>query len=137
MPDTTTDWIKPGAAVVLYDTAARRDSRDVVQTTIKRVAGKSFTVDDRRGEIRFPIDRLRVRQGGGMLASSWTRHVVPAGSDTAREVLAEAAMQRAENAARNAVDAWERDRSRENRHAAIAALQALDEHDPESNGDPR
>lgn len=125
------DWVTPGASVVLYNTGGRSSPRNVVETTVKRVAEQSFTVDDGRAELRFRFATLSVRQGG-----DWghTRNVVPAGSAKAREVLAEAHAQRVEHAAWAAADDWVRDRSDHAKlRRAITALQALDALRPTTN----
>lgn len=122
--EDVSDWIKPGAAVVLYNTGGAGTSRNVTTSAIAKVAAKSFTVESEA--TRFPIDRLAVSQGGSW---GWTRHVVPADSDKALEVLAEDARQRAEARARTAVDQWLRQRTPETRRAAIVALQALEQHE--------
>ena len=121
MTTTDTDWIKPGTEVVLYNTGGSGTSRNVRRTTIKKVAAKSFTVSAE--DVRFPVDRLSVSQGGSW---GWTRHVTPADSENARELLAEAARQAADRRARSAVDDWVRSRTKANRLAAIAALQAIE-----------
>lgn len=128
----TPDWISPGTPVVLYNTGGASRNRNVVETTIKKVAGKSFTVDAE--DTRFPIDRLHVSQGGTW---GWTREVVPADSVTARHVLAEHRHLLAKNRARRAVDDWSRSPSRETRLAAITALQALDSFEPPDTEETR
>lgn len=114
----STDWITPGAEVVTYSTGSNRDVR---RQAIEKVAKRSFTVTDGS---RFPIDSLQRHEGG-----TWGRsvHVVPADSETALEELAGAVRRRLMDDASRAVDEWVRNRTRENRLAAIVALQAIDD----------
>ena len=60
MADTATDWIAPGAPVVIYwDT--RDDKHPTFHvTTIKRIAGQSFTVE--QVDERFKLDTLATKR---------------------------------------------------------------------------
>jgi hypothetical protein len=67
-----------------------------------------------------------VRHGAGAFASE-TFVAVDADSDRAHDVLGTTARRDRDTEASRAVHAWLADRSAENRHAAINALQAIDE----------
>lgn len=119
----TPEWLVPGAAVLAYSTGGQSQRTNSAKTTVKKVAAKSFTVE-REKEPRFDLGTQSAREGGTW---GWTRRVVPADSDTAREVLAAERGRRLVYAADAAFDAWQRDRSPANRAAAIAALQAVED----------
>lgn len=125
MPRTETrpEWLVPGAKVVLYSTGGASTPRNVVITTITKVATKSFTVENST-EPRFRIDTLSCRQGGTW---GWTRHVVPADSDEGRAEIAAEQRRRKVLKAEWLCEAWIRLPDEEGRLAAIAALQALGE----------
>lgn len=115
-------WLVPGAKVVVFNDTLPGYSRSVRVSTVNKVATKSFTVDGE--QVRFSIGQQKHRTG-----SSWTssaRCVVPFDSDAARTELANARARDLTYAARDAVEKWERNRTRENRLAAIAALQAIE-----------
>lgn len=119
---TDTSWIQPGVEVVVYNNSrlnptARRDR-------VAKVATKSFTTEKGHKGERFPLDRPERRIGG-----TWghQEYVVAADSATGRAELAKQAARNRMQRARNAVAGWERNRTRENRLAAIAALQAVDD----------
>lgn len=116
-----TDWIVPGAAVVLYSSGGPSRNYNPTHSRIKKVATKSFSVEDDR-EPRFDLRSQTARQGGSW---GWTRHCVPADSPEAAKVLAAVDRGRKANRARGAVDEWIRVRSRDARLAAIAALEAV------------
>lgn len=121
-----TNWITPGAEVLVYTSLGRNESTHPVKTTIKRVAAKSFSVTA-ENEPRFDLEDQRSPQQG---RSSWSGHyrrVVPIDSDEAREVIAAENRLRIRNRARKAVDAWIKDRTRDSRLAAIAALEAVED----------
>lgn len=127
---TAPDWIRPGAPVVLYTSGSRSGHPHAVRTTVKRVAAQSFVVDDGDHEQRFRFDRMSVRMSVRQDPPwDWTRHAAHPGSAEAVRALAEEAAYRAESTAISAVDEWRRDRTRENRRAAISALEALDWYD--------
>lgn len=117
------DWITPGTKVVAYTEGSISRDESPTVTTIAKVAKKSFTVAEGR-EPRFSIDRQEsARQGGSW---GWTRKVIPFDSDEARRMLKREHDRRRIYEARVAVEKWERKRSRENRLAAIEALQAIE-----------
>lgn len=117
----STDWITPGAEVILYSIGGASQRLNVARTRIKRVATKSFTVE-REHEPRFSLDRQEAREGGTW---GWTRHCVPADSDKAREVIAAHNRAALLSEAKAAVDEWQKRPTRDNRLAAIAALQKV------------
>lgn len=127
-----TDWIKPGAAVVVYQTTNRNPARTAKKTTIDRVAKLSFTVAD--GE-RFKIDTLESKAYG----DTWSRYYyrcVPGDSDKARQLLVEQRRLFLEYKALEACEQWTRDRTEANRLAAIEALTKLGEFGPRPEETP-
>lgn len=121
MSEKSTDWIKPGAKVVVFTAYSRGDENPRV-TTIAKVAKKSFTVET--DGLRYSIDQqLTAIQGGSW---GWRRKAVPFDSDEARSLLERARHKDLIWTARMAVEMWEKKRTRENRLAAIAALQAVE-----------
>lgn len=122
MSEQKPDWLVAGAKVVVFNDALPSYSRNVRVSTIAKVATKSFTVDGER--VRFSIAKQQHHSGNAFL--SQTRCVVPFDSDTARAELATARHRQLVFTARDAVQKWERKRTRENRLAAIAALQAIE-----------
>jgi hypothetical protein len=126
------NWLVPGAEVMVYDD--KHHAPYAVRTTVKKVATKSFSVTDDR-QPRFPIKTLAAWMGG---AWGWHRRVAPIDSDEARAALLRVDHARLMSAATLAVDTWERARTRENRLAAIAALQAVEnDEEPERGGRSR
>ncbi|MCA1695665.1 MAG: hypothetical protein LC749_13575 [Actinobacteria bacterium] len=129
------DWVQVGAEVLLYTEGNPGSSRNVVKSTIARVTPTTFTVAE-EDEPRFSLKHPRfdgapgytVRQGGEW---GWRRVVVPLDSVVARQEMARARQDLLDGRARVAVDAWQRDRSRDNRLKAITALQAMEGHDLE------
>lgn len=117
------DWITPGAKVVVYTEGGISRDENPTVTTIAKVAKKSFTVS-KDVEPRFSVDRQESALQGGTWG--WRRKVVPFDSDEARQMLKREQDRRRIYRARAAVEKWERMRSRENRLAAIAALQAIE-----------
>ncbi|MEV8610249.1 hypothetical protein AB0383_20380 [Amycolatopsis sp. NPDC051373] len=124
MTTETPDWIKPGTPVVVYVESHRNEDPQPRTTTIAKVAKLSFTVEGFTNA-RFKIADQRSRQGSTW--SFWHYVAVPADSDEASKVKQTTARLKTGYRARDAVDAWRRDRTRENRLAAIAALQAVEE----------
>lgn len=128
------DWVKPGAEVVLYTSGNPGAPRNVVKTTIAKVTPTTFTVaaqDEPRFRFqsrRFTGPGFDVRQGGTW---GWRRIVVPLDSEAARNEMARATRVHRESEARTAVEVWQRNRTRDNRLAAIKALGALEGFDPE------
>lgn len=118
------EWLVPGAEVVVF-TAGSPIPRNAKRTTIHRVAAQSFTVDG--SDVRFKLTTQEYHQRSGAWGFGWTRRVVPANSIEGRRELAVESEYRLECAARDACETWTRERTRENRLAAIAALQAIDE----------
>ena len=121
--DFDTSWIKPGTPVVIYRKNRRPSEAVLHKTSIKRVAGKSFTVEWQ--DIRFNTERLESPRFGGSFG--WSYGVTPAGSELARDLLAADQVLRVAAHARSAVDRWKKTRTREDRLAAIDALQAIEE----------
>lgn len=115
------DWVKPGVKVLVYSSAGKR-SANLVRTTIARVAAKSFTVAAER-EPRFKLPCCSAQQGDTW--SLWTRYVVPWDSDTARKELRKYAEREQLHTAQDALNAWLKNHTYENKIAAIAALQAV------------
>ncbi|MGH7743281.1 MAG: hypothetical protein ACREQ5_00465 [Candidatus Dormibacteria bacterium] len=119
------DWVKPGAEVVLYTSGNPGAPRNVVKTTIAKVTATTFTVaaeDEPRFRFqsrRFTGPGLDVKQGGTW---GWRRIVVPLDSEAARHEMARATRVHRESEARTAVAAWQWNRTRDNRLAAIKAL---------------
>lgn len=121
----STDWITPGAEVLVYTDAMPGYSRNVRFSTIAKVAKKSFTVEGEN--VRFSMDQQEHRPRSSWTAS--TRRVVPRDSDKAHAEVSAARARGLTLKARAAVEKWERRRTRENRLAAIAALQAVEQDD--------
>ena len=118
-----TSWIKPGAPVIVYVKNRRPSEGRPRETSITRVANKSFTVEWQG--IRFNIERLESPRFGGSFGG-WSYSVTPVGSELARDLLAADQVLRVAAHARSAVDRWKKTRSREDRLAAIDALQAIE-----------
>ncbi len=116
-----TSWIKPGAPVIVYVKNRRPSEGRPRETSITRVANKSFTVEWQG--IRFNIERLESPRFGGSFG--WHYRVTPVGSELSHDLLAADQVLQAIAHARTAVDRWTKTRSRENRLAAIAALRAI------------
>lgn len=113
------DWLVPGAEVLAIK-YPNYGAPIVTKTRIKKVATKTFSIED-------SDNRFRVSDQTHYATNSWgspTRVVHP-GSKDAQKALSQARQQRLENQARDACTAWHRDRSEQNRVAAIEALQAL------------
>ncbi len=119
------EWLAPGAKVLVYTANTTvASTRHLKITTVKKLAGKSFTVDDEY-EPRFKLaDQSGRIQHGGF--SSTIRMVVPFESDEARLQLEGLRLYRLQARARNAVETWMRSRNRWNRMAAIEALEAVE-----------
>lgn len=123
---TDTDWIAPGAEVLIYSRAAR----DVGllcprHTTIAKVAKASFTVS-LEDEPRIKFDT----QESARQVDTWHgyyRRVVPLGSNEARLVTDRYNRHVRLQAAKSAVDKWQRNPTRESRLAAIVALEAVED----------
>ena len=118
-----TSWIKPGTSVVIYRKNRQLSDAYPHKTTVKRVANKSFTVDWQ--DIRFNTEKLESPRFGGSFG--WSYSVTPVDSELARDLLAADQVLRVAAHARTAVDRWTKTRSREDRLAAIEALQAIEE----------
>jgi hypothetical protein len=118
-----TSWIRTGVPVIVYTKNRQLSEARPRKTTIKRVAGKSFTVEWQN--LRFNTERLDTPRSGGSFG--WSYSVTPVGSELARDLLAADQVLQAIAHARTAVDRWTKTRSREDRLAAIAALQAIEE----------
>lgn len=112
------DWLVPGA-----DVAAIRGyghDRRITKTRINKIATTTFSIVG--STARFRISDQSYREPG-----AWgTRiRIMPLHSEEVREVQDQARYRRLENLAAHAVEAWRRERSEQNRVAAIEALQAL------------
>lgn len=116
----STEWIVPGAKVVVHSHGTAARPAWARADHVARVATKSFTLDSTEG--RFSLDR-RVRMGGG----SWDPavHVAPFDSDEGRRAIADEERRQRQRKAVGAVDAWRKSQSRADRMAAVAALQAI------------
>jgi hypothetical protein len=116
------EWLIPGAKVVAYTTGGAGTMRRTVVTTVDKVTSKTFTIVGDPG--RFRIDRMSYETERGSVWSR-TRHVVPLNSPEGQaEVVAEN-QRRAARRAEAACQKWRQDPTRDNRVAAIAALQAI------------
>lgn len=105
MPDfvTNTDWIKPGAEVVIQ-VRGRRPPR-AIRTTVARVAAKSFTVV---GEtLRFKLETLSTATQGSNW-DPWRIVALHPESQEARRALEDAAVNGLQSAAIKAVNLWDR-----------------------------
>jgi hypothetical protein len=123
---TDTDWIKPGAEVVVYQsTDGPHGSRYLRKSTVARVAKTSFSVDGIDG--RFRLDTLSTKEFGGTTGSWWRYVAVSPDSNAARQVIAKHNHLARQNRAEDAVVRWRRNKTEEHRLAAIAALEALEE----------
>lgn len=115
------NWLKPGAEVVIWSDDYGRVVRGVTTTTVTKVWPKTFAVEDHAD--KFEITGMRSKPKG-----TWARPTfcAPVDSDEARAVMAKLRHQNLMWDARRTVDAWNKQRTRENRLAAIAALQAVE-----------
>jgi hypothetical protein len=114
---TSTNWIKPGAKVlVVYQTNIRVEGVKV--RTVNKVAGKSFTVEGMPE--RFQLSTCKTKS-----YAYWHYHALELGSERAMELLDQARKNQLLRRARSAIEKWERQRTRETRLAAIAALQQV------------
>ena len=121
------DWLKPGAEVVTWTDDYGRDVRGVTTTTVTKVWAKTFAVEGY--DDKFEIDRMLSKPKG-----TWARPTfcAPVGSDRAQAVMEKFRHQNLLWDARMAVEAWDKQRTHENRLAAIAALQAIEVDEEES-----
>lgn len=118
----TPAWVVPGTPVLVI---AGRDGMHLTVTSIAKVHKRYFTVDHYiYTDKRFSLDRQEARAG-----DIWTTNpvVVPVGSPRGREVLAEKRRRVLVRHAETACTKWQRDPTRDNRLAAIAALQAVED----------
>jgi hypothetical protein len=116
-------WLMSGADVLLY-TDSRKGPRDVKRSRVLTLAADSFTVESPT-EQRFLILNCGIARPGGAWGSD--RYAIPYDSVKAREVLKAAHAPLRTSRAIAAIDKWRARPTAENRGAAIAALQALDE----------
>lgn len=121
------DWLKPGAEVVIWTDDYGLRVIGVTRTKVATVAQKSFTVEG-------TSDRFDVRTMKSKTSGAWdrVRFLSPVGSEKAKAVLEEARHRKLTSRARTAVETWNTRRTRENRLAAIAALQAVEVDEEES-----
>lgn len=124
MNASATDWIKPGADIVVYrDDDGRRDSPTYHVTKVKRVAGQSFTVE--AIDERFKLVDLATRRGGATW-QSWRWRAVERDSDKHHELRMARIKAQARTAAITAVEKWRTDRDDLARvDAVIEAMQAV------------
>ena len=115
------DWLKPGAEVVIWTDDYGRRVLNVTHAKVAKVAQKSFTVEGTSD--RFDVQRMTAKGGG---AWDRARHVAPVDSEKAKAVLEESRQQQLTYRASAAVDQWNKKRTRENRLAAVTALQAVE-----------
>jgi hypothetical protein len=119
------DWITPGQQVLIYEDSFRRYNNPHAKLTrIVKVAKQSFTVEDCNE--RFRIADQRTKQLGS-LGGGWAYQCVPADSEKAQQLLLEQQRIDLEYAAREACEQWLRNRTEENRAAAVTALTKLGE----------
>lgn len=117
-----TDWIKPGAEVIVYTEGARDGRAHPQRTTVTRVAGKSFTLNGITE--RISLDTLRSRDIGGTW-DSWQYVVVKPDSDKARELFAQKRLDALYHAAERAVGNWDTEDGRADVGRLDAAITAL------------
>ena len=123
MATTDTDWIQPGAEIVVYSRELGRDSAPR-KTTVKTRAKQSFTVEGI--DKRFSLDKMETKPNGSwMLASTWA--ALHPNDDYARKLFETDRKQRLVSHATIAVGNWQRDRTRKNRLAAIEALKQVED----------
>lgn len=122
MNTTDTDWITPGAEIVVYSRRSDGSSHPR-KTTVKTRAKQSFTVEG-IGD-RFKLDTLETKPTDGWTRRRWV--VVHPDSEQARSLFDAARKADLQFKARTTVEAWQKDRTRENRLAAIEALQAVED----------
>ena len=123
-----TDWPSQGARVLVWsERPPSPKPRDPYEATVDHVAGRTFTVAGLDATFNRSTGRSHpVRHGPGAFATE-TFVAVDADSDRACNVLGAATRRDRDAEASRAVHAWLASRSRDNRRAAIAALQALDD----------
>ncbi len=118
---TDTSWIVAGAEVLVYTPNTRDGRTDYRRTVIAKVATESFTVEA-TGELRFDLATQEWVSSGTY--RHYVRRVVPLDSDEARQAVATAKRHQRIYEARVACAEYDTRPTRENRLAAIAALQA-------------
>ncbi len=121
---TAPSWVTPGAPVLVI-----RGYRapTITETTINKVHKRYFTVDLRwANDLRFPLDTQTHRTAG-----TWSceTRVILLDSDEARTMLETQRRRDLVNTALEACDQWRRNRSQDNRVAAIVALQSVEDGD--------
>lgn len=125
MNATDTDWIKPDAPVVIYREQHGKPESLLCETTIKRVAAKSFTING-RWYYRFDMETQRTKQES--FGWHYYRYVaVRPEAEVVQELRDAQRREQLKIRANDAVEAWQKDRSRGNRLAAIEALQAVED----------
>jgi hypothetical protein len=116
------EWLVPGVEVLVV--RGHWDER-VTKTTVAKVHKRYFTVDYRMfADCRFSLDRQEHR-GPGMWGV--TRKVIPLDGDEARSLIDADRRRRLEDQARKACEQWIVSRKRDDRLAAVAALQAVED----------
>jgi hypothetical protein len=118
--DERPDWLVEGAEVLAYSDNRTSDSHHLVKTTVKKIATRSFTLEaDNEPRYSLPSCSYQAREGNH-------RYVVPLDSDRARVEIRRERELRQIARARDAVDTWVLTRTADNRLAAIAALQGIE-----------
>lgn len=129
------DWVKTGAEVLLFNQGRPGAPANLVRSTVMKVTRTTFTVaaaDEPRFRFtnrQFGGPGFTVRQGGRD-HWGWSRVVVPLDSADAHDEVAREKRAHLEDAGRTAVEVWQRNRTRDNRLAAVRALEAIEGHDP-------
>lgn len=114
------DWLVPGAEVAAIRTSLRGE-QFITKARIKKIATKTFSIEGSTTRFRISDQTYQERDSW----SGATVKIVPLDSEEAQEAFNWARYRRLGNLAAHAVEAWRRERSEQNRVAAIEALQAL------------
>jgi hypothetical protein len=117
-------WLVKGAEVLAYtETYSDGRYRHPVITKIKKISTRSFTLEA-EDEPRYSLIDCSCTQRDSW--SAGTRYVVPLTSDQARYEIRREKERSQMKLTRYAVEVWRRSPTGENRLAAIAALQAIE-----------
>lgn len=125
------DWLVPGAEVVVFTIGGKGVGLgvpDAKATTITTIAAQSFCIVGSTDRFKIRTQEHYQRGDGGWSGHfGGTRRVVPLDSDEGRRELDKFRRMRLERSAHVTCETWIRKRNVENRLAAIAALQAVDD----------
>ncbi len=116
------DWIAEGTEVLTFNTGNSLLT-SLRKSVITKVTKTQFAIHG--DEKRFKIANEPGRHDGGTWG--WTKRVIPLSSDEAHGYLEQRRAQHFRNKAQAACDAYSVRQSKENRLAAITALQAVTE----------